>query len=56
MEYGVLDELGLSERYDGGPNRAIAEFMSERPRVFEVVTELCDMFGTNATNGYHRKV
>ncbi len=58
MEDGVLDELGLTERYDGGPNRAVAEFMAERPGVFEVRTDLCDMFGTNATyapNAYLQK-
>lgn len=58
MEDGVLDELGLSENYDGGPNRAIAEFFETHPDTFELVTELCDMFGQNATynpNGYLRK-
>lgn len=58
MEDGVLVELGLSERYDGGPNRAIAEFFEASPDVFEVATEYCDMFGQNATynpNGYLRK-
>lgn len=58
MEDGVLDDLGMTERYNGGPNRAIAEFLAERPGVFKIVTELCDMFGKNATyapNGYLRK-
>lgn len=58
MEDGVLDELGLSERYQGGPNRAIAEFLTARPETFEIDTALCDMFGRNATyapNGYLRK-
>ena len=58
MEDGVLDDLGMTERYNGGPNRAIAEFLAERPGVFEIETELCDMFGKNATyapNGYLRK-
>ncbi|WP_201220236.1 hypothetical protein [Halochromatium roseum] len=30
MEDGVLDELGLSERYDGGPNRALQAFFREQ--------------------------
>ncbi len=58
MEDGVLDELGLSERYDGGPNRAIAAFQADNPGIYEIATELCDMFGPNATyapNGYLRK-
>lgn len=58
MEDGNLVELGLSERYNGGPNRAIAEFFETNPDAFEVATDLCDMFGQNATynpNGYLRK-
>jgi len=54
----VLDELGLTGRYGGGPNRAIAEFLTAHPDAFEIDTRLCDMFGTNATyapNGYLRK-
>lgn len=59
MEDGNLVELGLSDRYDGGPNRAIAEFFETRPDVFEIMTHICDMFGQNATynpNGYLRKL
>ena len=59
MEDGVLDDLGLSARYDGGPNRAIAEFLAARQDSFAVAEDLCDMFGTNATynpNGYLRKL
>jgi len=58
MEDGVLDELGLTGRYGGGPNRAIAEFLTAHPDAFEIDTRLCDMFGRNATyapNGYLRK-
>lgn len=55
MEDGNLVELGLSDRYDGGPNRAITEFFKARPDAFKIRTDLCDMFGQNATynpNGY----
>lgn len=58
IEDGVLAELGLSEKYAGGPNRAIADFFLRWPAVFEVVTDYTDMFGTNATynpNGYLRR-
>jgi cephalosporin hydroxylase len=58
MEDGVLVELGFGERYHGGPNRAIEEFLEENPGIFSVDTALCDMFGPNATyapNGYLRK-
>lgn len=59
MEDGVLADLGLSDRYDGGPNRAIADFLAARPESFAVAEDLCDMFGVNATynpNGYLRKL
>jgi cephalosporin hydroxylase len=58
MEDGNLAELGLEERYQGGPSRAIAEFMTHDPGRFEVLSSLCDLFGPNATynpNGYLRK-
>ena len=58
MEDGVLAELGLSEQYAGGPNRAIAEFFARRPHDFAVATEYTDMFGITATynpNGYLRR-
>ena len=58
MEDGLLVELGVGENYQGGPNRAIEEYMTSNPGVFEVDEALCDMFGQNATyapNGYLRK-
>jgi len=59
MEDGPLVELGVSERYNGGPNRAIEEYMTTNPGVFEVEERLCDTFGQNMTyapNGYLRKL
>ncbi|MGY9047553.1 MAG: CmcI family methyltransferase [Rhodobacterales bacterium] len=59
VEDGVLDDLGMSAKYDGGPNRAISDFVSSHAESFEIATHLCDMFGVNATynpNGYLRKV
>jgi cephalosporin hydroxylase len=55
MEDGVLDELGLSAQYGGGPNAAIASFSTAFPDLFAIGTQYCDMFGTQATynpNGY----
>jgi cephalosporin hydroxylase len=49
VEDGVLDELGLTDQYEGGPNRAVAEFLTESPGRFRIMTEYCDMFGVNAT-------
>ena len=55
VEDGVIDDLGLIDRYHGGPNRAVAEFIAASPKTFRVMEEYCDMFGTNVTynpNGY----
>lgn len=59
MEDGVLAELGLADRFDGGPSRALQAFLTDNAGVFEIDTDYCDMFGQNATtnpNGYLRKV
>jgi cephalosporin hydroxylase len=59
IEDGVLDELGLSDKYGGGPNRALAEFLAESSARFEVMTDYCDMYGVNATynpNAFLRKL
>lgn len=59
IEDGVLADLGWSERFKGGPNSAIAAYMSAHPGVFEIVEDYCDMYGPNATynpNGYLRKL
>ena len=59
MEDGNLAEIGLEERYDGGPSRAIATFMDEQPETYAIMPEYCDMFGPNATynpNGYLRRL
>ena len=59
IEDGVLDELGLSENYQGGPNRAIEHFISSKPGQFSVMRDYCDFYGKNATynpNGYLLKL
>ena len=58
IEDGILAELGLTEQYEGGPNRAIGDFLTQTPNCFDIETIYCDMFGVNATynpNGYLRK-
>ena len=45
----MLDDLGMADAYNGGPNRAVAEFLESAPGTFRVMTEYCDMFGVNAT-------
>jgi len=59
VEDGVLDELGVSEQHQGGPNRALSEFLSANPTAFRVMYEYCDMIGRNATynpNAYLAKM
>lgn len=58
VEDGIINELGLEKKYDGGPLRAIREFLPKHPE-FIVDRKWCDMFGKNATfnvNGYLKKV
>ena len=57
VEDGIVNEL-LYTDYDGGPLRAIEEFLSIDD-TFKIDRELCDLFGTNATfnvNGYLSKL
>ncbi|MFK7836996.1 MAG: CmcI family methyltransferase [Sulfitobacter sp.] len=59
MEDSVLAELDLADRFDGGPSRAIATYLTAHPGIYEIDTTYCDMFGVNATtnpNGYLRKI
>lgn len=58
IEDGIINELGLEKKYDGGPLRAIREFLPNHPE-YVVDRKWCDMFGKNATfnvNGYLRKI
>jgi cephalosporin hydroxylase len=59
IEDGICDSFGNHERYDGGPNRAIAEFLNQRAGSYEVDRSYCDYFGHNVTwntNGYIRRI
>ena len=58
VEDGIIDEIGLSEQYHGGPLRAIREFLPLH-KDFEVDRNYCNMFGKNATgnvNGYLKRI
>lgn len=58
IEDGICDSFGNEGRYDGGPNRAIAEFLEGRAD-YGVDRHYCDFFGHNVTwntNGYIRRV
>tara|TARA_R110002012_G_scaffold319389_2_gene539624 strand:+ start:8106 stop:8744 length:639 start_codon:yes stop_codon:yes gene_type:complete len=57
VEDGIINELGLKKEYNGGPLRAIREFMPKHPE-YMVDRKWCDMFGMNGTfnvNGYLKK-
>jgi cephalosporin hydroxylase len=58
VEDGICDSFGNEHHYDGGPNRAIAEFLDGRSD-YEVDRHFCDFFGHNVTwntNGYIRRL
>jgi cephalosporin hydroxylase len=48
VEDGIVDALGLSEQFGGGPVRAIQEFLGAHPG-FEPDLRWSDFFGKNAT-------
>ena len=58
VEDGILDQLGWTKEYNGGPNKAIKEFISENDS-FIIDRKWCDLFGVNATfntNGFLKKI
>lgn len=58
IEDGIINELGLKKNYEGGPLKAIREFLSNHPE-YIVDRKWCDMFGKNATfnvNGYLKRI
>ena len=58
VEDGIINELGLEKEYEGGPLKAIREFLPSHPE-YIVDRKWCDMFGKNATfnvNGYLKKI
>jgi cephalosporin hydroxylase len=49
--------MGYAHLYEGGPLRALAEFLVAHPE-FEIDRSYCDFFGHNVTsnvNGYLRR-
>lgn len=58
VEDGVVDFIGYKENYNGGPRRAINDFLQSNSD-FEIDRSLCDFFGTNATfnpDGYLKRI
>jgi len=59
IEDGILTAMRAEDRYDGGPLRAIRDFLARSGGRFEVDRSLCDYFGHNVTwnvDGYLRRV
>ena len=48
VEDGIVDKLGVSKEFNGGPCKAIREFLPNHPE-FVVDRKWCDFFGKNAT-------
>ena len=58
VEDGIVNKLGMRKQYEGGPLKAIEEFMLENSD-YIIDRTWCDFFGKNATfnvNGYLKKV
>jgi len=58
VEDGIVDDLGLAKQYNGGPQRAIREFLATN-RQFSIDRRWCDFFGHNATfnvDGYLKRM
>ena len=57
-EDGIVNELGREREFNGGPQKAVAEFV-KRNRNFIIDRNWCDFFGPNATfnvNGYLKRI
>lgn len=58
VEDGIVNELGKEKNYNGGPQKAIREYLAKHPE-FITDRQWCDFFGPNATfnvNGYLKKI
>jgi cephalosporin hydroxylase len=58
VEDGIITALGMEREYQGGPLKAIREFLANHNN-FAVDRKWCDLFGKNATfnvNGYLKRV
>ena len=46
IEDGILTAMRVADAYDGGPLRAIHEFLARSGDRYEIDRSLCDYFGT----------
>lgn len=59
IEDGILSDMRVAAQYEGGPLRAIHEFLARKPDRYEIDRTYCDYFGRNVTwnvDGYLRRV
>jgi cephalosporin hydroxylase len=59
IEDGILTAMRAAEAYDGGPLRAIHEFLARTGGRYEIDRTLCDYYGRNVTwnvDGYLRRL
>jgi cephalosporin hydroxylase len=58
IEDGILTAMHAGDAYDGGPLRAIQEFLARSGGRYEIDRTLCDYYGRNVTwnvDGYLRR-
>jgi cephalosporin hydroxylase len=59
VEDGILTAMRVADLYEGGPLRAIHEFLARTDGRYEIDRTLCDYFGTNVTwnvDGWLRRI
>lgn len=58
VEDGIITNLGLENRFKGGPTNAIKDFLKINKK-FSIERKWCDFYGTNTTfnvNGYLKRI
>lgn len=58
IEDGIVSKLGIQHNYEGGPVRAVNQFLKSN-KDFIIDRDLCNLFGLNATfniKGYLRRI
>jgi len=59
VEDGIIEAMLATDRYKGGPSKAIDEFLAEAGDRYEIDSRYCDYFGYNVTwntNGYLKRL
>jgi len=59
IEDGLVTDLGVAHRFNGGPGRAISQFLLESGGRYQIDAAYCDHYGHNFTgnpNGYLRRI